>query len=454
MQRCRIKTPTRGIVLGCLLAMAALGGACAVRETTSIVDRTGDPSESARPLGRAAAHLEMQEKDVPTNDTNASGRVDFDQSYATPTMVDIVMSGWIIRTNKYNGQKDYVGPGGYSNCNSGATVLRWNGGAWVSPNCTNGASPVSGWAVMNGAVYAERSAMGTTCGQGAPPCFTYTNNIHVTLTPRVGTLSLSCSPAEITGTSNVYCTLTSSLPSFTTNIVWNWTDARPASETPSCQFGCWFMGRSWTGKVTVTATVNGTAKTATASVRRRCITGDSVIDASGDRRAHLSGVWAAGGDRDTSGNVIAVGDRREAGQSGRPGGSWGPLHRADSATGCSLIATADRGQTDFLHSHPWVDGDSLPNSCWGDPTPGFQRFGRGISRLDALFAARANAYASPFRVIAIEPDSIFYINGGSVGGYDSTLVNGRYEFRLRDTTAFLAQVQRHGRSGAFACTLP
>lgn len=95
MQRCRIKTPTRGIVLGCLLALAALGGACVGRETTSLEEKTGSPSESARPLGRAPAHLEMQAKDVPTNDTIASGSVDFDQFYATPTLVDIEMSGWI-----------------------------------------------------------------------------------------------------------------------------------------------------------------------------------------------------------------------------------------------------------------------------------------------------------------------------------------------------------------------
>lgn len=262
---------------------------------------------------------------------------------------------------------------------------------------------------------------------------------------------------RITGTfslEGVYCTLTSSLASYTTNIVWNWTDGRPASETPTCQFGCWFMSRSWSGTVTVTATVNGAVKTATASVRRRCITGDSVIDANGDRRAHLGGVWAAGGDTDSSGNAIPVGNRREAGQAGRPGGPWGPLLRADSATGCILNGAAYSSQTDFIHSHPWVDGDSLPNSCWGDPTPGFRQIAVGISRPDALFAARANAYTPPFRVIAIDRDSIYYINGGSVGGYDSTLFNGQYAYRLRDTTAYLAQVRRYGRRGAFACTLP
>ncbi|MBW7934251.1 MAG: hypothetical protein H3C62_11750 [Gemmatimonadaceae bacterium] len=119
-----------------------------------------------------------------------------------------------------------------------------------------------------------------------------------------------------------------------------------------------------------------------------------------------------------------------------------------------LVEVDVSGLTDSTDSHPWVDGDSVLNSCWGDPTPGFRQIAVGISRPDAVFAARAHAVTPPFRVFAIDRDSIYYINGGSVGGYDSTLVNGSYQFELRDTLSYLAQVRAYGRRGAFACTLP
>jgi hypothetical protein len=438
--------------------LVAVGGACAVRETTSIVDDLGSSRDAIRPLGRSPVSLAAQSENVPTNGTDASGRVDFAQTYASPTLVDIEMSGWITRTNKYTGQKDYIGPGGFNNCNSGATVLRWNGGGgwWLTNDCTNGKSPVSGAKEIVGAVYADRGAMGTTCGQGPAPCFTFSGNILVTLTPRVGTLSLSCTPTEFTATTKVSCTLASSLPNYTSNITWTWTDPSPATESMNCLTSCDFDSRSWSGTVTVTANVNGDVKTATASVRRRCITGDSVIDANDDRRAHLASVWSAGGDRDSVGTLIGTLSRREAGQLGRPGTSWQPLMRADTGRRCQIaFSQLPVGITDYIHSHPWPSRTLIPFSCWGLPGDRWGPAASGLSLPDALTAARIRAaLGTPFRVSAIDRDSIYYIDASQVGGYDSTLVGGEYRFELLDPSGALTRQRRFSRTGPYGCTLP
>ncbi|MHB8837686.1 MAG: hypothetical protein ACYC7F_01900 [Gemmatimonadaceae bacterium] len=420
------------------MAIAVLGGACAVRETTAILDGPGGSSESAIPANRHLVRLETQSADVPTDGTDAHGRYDF-QSYASPTLVDIVMSGWITRTNKYNNQKDYVGPGGYNNCNSGATVLRWNGGggAWVTNNCTNGASPVSGSASMVGSVYAERGAMSTTCGQGPAPCFTYSNNIHVTLTPRVGTLSLTCTPAEITGTSNVGCTLTSSLPTYTSNIVWNWTDASPASESPSCQFSCWFMSRSWSGTVTVTANVNGVTKTVSAAVRRRCITGDTLIDNSGPVRGALQAVM------DSS---LASVFHDEFGTSVLPSGTQPAL---DHGVPCQVGVTYAPGRIAAVHSHGLMPNQIIPSDiCFGFDTSGFLIPGRGLSDNDALVA-----YLSAVVNYAIDRDTIYHINGPTVA-IDTSRVNADGDRILGLASNWRGGQTAIARTGPNGCVVP
>ncbi len=457
MRSHRAAASAKALLLTALFAAAAVVGACSLRESTAVERDRSKQDESVNPVTARAARLTEEGEDVPPDPTDAKAHVDFVQNYSTPILIDIEMSGWLSRTNKYNNQVDYIGPGGYSNCNSGATVLRWNGGGgwWVTNVCTNGTSPVYGSAAMVGAVYAERGAMSTTCGQGPAPCFTYGGNIHVKLTPRAGTLSLSCTPAEITTTANVHCTATSSLPNYTSNIVWTWADQSPNSYQQSCGLECWFM-TSWAGTVTVTATVNGEVKTATASIRRRCITGDSVIDANGERRSHLAGVWASGGDRDSTGSLIPVANRREVGQLGRPGTVWVPQIRSSDSTPCHFnYDVPPGGFTDWIHSHPWEAGVSLPNSCWGNPRSGNSLTGAGLSQDDAFGAAYVfGFYRTPFRVFAIDRDSIYYIDGSLVGGIDSTVRNGQTRYELHDRTGYRAHIVRYARQGSFGCTLP
>lgn len=318
-------------------------------------------------------------------------------------------------------------------------MLSWNGGGgtWVTNNCTNGASPVSGWAVMVGAVHAQRGAMSKTCGQGAPPCFTYTNLINVKLTPRVGTLSLSCTPMEITGTSNVYCTLTSSLPTYTTNIVWNWVDASPANETPNCQFGCWFMSRSWSGTVTVTANVNGTTKTVSANIRRRCITGDSLIDNSGPVRTALQAVI------DSS---LAAPFHDEFATSVLPSGTQPPLNHG---VPCNVRPTLVPGRIAVVHSHGAMPNQRiLSGVCYGADSSGYLVPGRGLSEDDALFA-----YLSWVPNYAIDRDTIYRINGPTVA-IDTSRMDANGNPILGLASNWRAGQTAIARTGPNACVVP
>jgi len=257
---------------------------------------------------QARRNLPSASGDVAVSPADATGNSGDIATYPTLTLVDITMTGTFQMKNDYLHTERNIGPAGIANCNKGLTMLKWDDGGthrgtWFSQDCTEGVATASGYQGVIGRVWAERSAIPPSC-DAEGHCDTFSGGpISVTVTPRAGTLSLTCQPVDLTyGPFTADCMVTASIDArYVTELSVVWTDDTGTTPFQSCGLGsrCYLGGRNRTGTVLAVAKVNGEPRSARVRVQYRCVTGDSVVDGSQERRQHLLDQWAAGGDRDS-----------------------------------------------------------------------------------------------------------------------------------------------------------